>query len=393
MWAGADVTSIKRAGRIATFGFAVGAGFLIASGAAAAVATAAPDDSSHASSSASSASGSSSSSARSARPSTGTAGKPKPSSKISARSDASAPVVQLHSKRSPAAVAVATADEVSAVVPTSSAKTVTPKRVPALPTPADVQQAISAGLGTVRRNLDDLREKIETLVENQVIGFQNSLLDLRIDLQRILSNKPLVYGDPTNSRFWVAQGDETAYLMAAAMAINRFTGQTVTAASMVDEAMTTASTVRPDRNMYLGPTTSDYVWPADAYQLMENHGVKVTTTSYNLNQGRQAFNALEAALAGGKSVIVTITGPTTSVANPAGEQDIDQHPVVLLAIDITNDVVYLNDGALPVGGQRLTMSLDKFIDTWRTSFYSTTTAELAPVIAQTVSPAAEAIAA
>jgi hypothetical protein len=118
----------------------------------------------------------------------------------------------------------------------------------------------------------------------------------------------------------------------------------------------------------------------------------VTTTFYNLQQGRQAFNALEAALADGKAVIVTITGPTASVVNP-GQQEPDQHPVVLLAIDITNDVVYLNDGALPEGGQNLTMSLDKFIDNWRASYYSTTTAELAPVTTQTVSPATEAIAA
>lgn len=292
-------------------------------------------------------------------------------------------MIQLHTKRTTAAESAA---------PNALAKTAAPKRVPALPTPDQALRTITDGLGTVRRNLDDLREKIETLVQNQILGFQNSLLDLRIDLQRVFSNKPLVYGNPANSQFWVAQGDETAYLMAVAMVINRFTDETVTTASMVAEAMATNSTVREDRKMYLGPTTPDYVWAADAYQLAENHGVKMTTTYYNLNQGRQAFNALEAALAQGKSVIVTITGPTTSVRNPA-QQDIEEHPVVLLAIDITNDVVYLNDGALPVGGQKLTMPLDKFIDTWRAAFYSTTTAELAPVTTQTVSPATEAIAA
>jgi hypothetical protein len=304
-------------------------------------------------------------------------------------------VVQLHTgKSTPAAAStptVSAADHVTAV-PTASAKQAAPKRVPALPSPNQALRTITDSLGTVRRSLDELREKVETLVQNQIIGFQNSLLDLRIDLQRILSNKPLVYGDPANSQYWVAQGDETAYLMAAAMAINRFTSDTVTAASIVAEAMATNSTIRPDRKMYLGPTTSDYVWPADAYQLMETHGLTVTTTFYNLQQGRQAFNALEAALADGKAVIVTITGPTASVVNP-GQQEPDQHPVVLLAIDITNDVVYLNDGALPEGGQNLTMSLDKFIDNWRASYYSTTTAELAPVTTQTVSPATEAIAA
>ncbi|WP_370581509.1 C39 family peptidase [Mycolicibacterium sp. BK556] len=244
----------------------------------------------------------------------------------------------------------------------------------------------------MRRSLDDLRGKIETLVQNQIVGFQNSLLDLQIDLRRVFSNKPLVYGNPANSQYWVAQADETAYLMAAAMVINRLTGATVTADSLVTEAMATNSTTRPNRKMYLGPTTPDYVWPADAYQLMENHGVSVTTTSYSRTQGRRALAALETALAEGKSVIVTVNGPAVSLADP-GQEEIGEHPVVVLAIDITNDVVYFNDGALPQGGQQRTMPLDKFIDTWRTSFYNATFAVAAPVTPQAVSPATEAIAA
>jgi len=253
-------------------------------------------------------------------------------------------------------------------------------------------RTITDGLGAVRRNLDDLREKIETLVQNQIAGFQNSLLDFQIDLRRVLSNKPLLYGNPANSQYWAAQGDETAYLMAAVMVINRLTGEAVTANSLVAEAMVTNSIIRPNRKMYLGPTTSDYAWPADVYQLMENHGVTVSTTSYGSNQGRRALNAVEAALADGKAVIVTIKGPTASVANP-GPLDIEQHPVVLLAIDITHDVVYLNDGALPQGGQSMTMPLDKFIENWRTSFYSTTIAELASVTSQAAPAATQGVAA
>lgn len=394
MWAGADVTSIKRAGRIATFGFAIGSGLLIASGAGAAVAAAAPDDSGHASSGASSVSSSSASSARSAHTSTSTAGKPKPARTASTRTDFSAPVIQLQTKRSPARsnAAAASPTTENTISVRAAAKQAAPRRVPGLPTPAEFQQTITDGLGSVRRGLDDLRGKIETLVENQIVGFQNSLLDLQIDLRRVFSNKPLIYGNPANSQYWVAQADETAYLMAAAMVINRLTGATVTADSLVTEAMATNSTTRPNRKMYLGPTTPDYVWPADAYQLMENHGVSVTTTSYSRTQGRRALAALETALAEGKSVIVTVNGPAVSLADP-GQEEIGEHPVVVLAIDITNDVVYFNDGALPQGGQQRTMPLDKFIDTWRTSFYNATFAVAAPVTPQTVSPATEAIAA
>ncbi|EHB55014.1 hypothetical protein MycrhDRAFT_2208 [Mycolicibacterium rhodesiae JS60] len=392
MWAGADVTSIKRAGRLTTFGFAIGGGLLIASGAGAAVAAAAPDGSGHASSGASSVSSGSASSARSARPSTSTAGKPKPARTASTRTDFSAPVIQLQTKRSPANAATASPTTENTISVPAAAKQAAPRRVPGLPTPAEFQQTITDGLGSVRRSLDDLRGKIETLVQNQIVGFQNSLLDLQIDLRRVFSNKPLIYGNPANSQYWVAQADETAYLMAAAMVINRLTGATVTADSLVTEAMATNSTTRPNRKMYLGPTTPDYVWPTDAYQLMENHGVSVTTTSYSRTQGRRALAALETALAEGKSVIVTINGPAVSLADP-GQEEIGEHPVVVLAIDITNDVVYFNDGALPQGGQQRTMPLDTFIDTWRTSFYNATFAVAAPVVPQTASPATDAIAA
>ncbi|MGY4711484.1 C39 family peptidase [Mycolicibacterium sp. CBM1] len=361
------------------------------------MAAAAPDDSGHTATTKSAAAGSTSS-ARSARPTSGSAAKTTPVRASSSRNGYSAPVVQLHATKratpatsAPPGSATDDSDGIN-VVPTASAKQAAPKRAPGLPTPDQALQTIAEGLGGVRRNLDDLRGKIETLVQNQIAGFQNSLLDLQIDLQRLVSNKPLLYGNPANSQFWAAQGDETAYLMAAVMAINRLTGETVTADSLVAEAMATDSTIRPDRKMYLGPTTSDYVWPADAYQLMEKHGVTVTSTFYNLSQGRRALNAVETALAEGKTVITTINGPTVSILDPT-QQDMDQHPVVVLAIDVTNNVVYFNDGALPEGGQKRTMSLDKFIDAWRASFYSTTFAEAAAVTPQTESPATEAVAA
>ncbi|WP_246227879.1 C39 family peptidase [Mycolicibacterium helvum] len=279
------------------------------------------------------------------------------------------------------APAVSATDDITAA-PTASAKQAASKRVPALPTPDQALRTITDSLGTVRRNLDDLREKIETLVQNQIIGLNNSLLDLRIDLQRLFSNKPLIYGNPANSQFWAAQGIETSYLMAAAMVITRLTGETVTADSIVDEAMATNSTVQSGRKMYLGPSVFDFVYPADAFALMENHGIKVTTTNYGSNQGFQAFTGIEKALAQGKSVIVTINGPITSVFYPNLQQSMG-HPVVLLGIDVTNNVVYLNDGTLPQSGQKMTMSIDDFIDNWRASNFSATVAELAPAPAQT----------
>lgn len=373
------MTPIKRAGRITTFGFAVGAGLLIASGAGAAVATAAPGGSGQSPSSSSSAS-SSTSSGPSARPATGTTAKAKPARTVSTRSDYSAPVVQLHAKRTVAATAAAT-DEITAV-PTASAKATAPKRVPALPTPAEFQQAIVAGLGTVRQNLDELRQKIETLVQNQIIGFQDNLVTLRIDLERVFNpNRQIIYGNPANSQYWAAGGAQTSNLMSAAMVISRLTGQTVTAQDIITEAMNTDSVARPGRAMYLGTDSGDWVWATDAVQLMENHGVKVTTIYYTKSQEQRALNTVEGALSQGKSVIVSINGKVVSAGDESQEVWTTEHQAVLLGINVTKNLVYLNDGANPQG-QNLTLSIEDFLDAWQATRYTAIIAELAPVTAQ-----------
>jgi hypothetical protein len=366
------MTSIKRAGRFTTFGFAVGAGLLVASGAGAAVASAAPDDSGHASTS------SSSSSARSARPAAGPTAKPKPARSVT-NSTVSAPVVALHTKRSAAHVS---APAQATDTPATSTKQATVKRAAALPTPGQVQQTIAAGLDSARRRLDDLRQKIETLVQNQIIGFQDNLVTLRIDLERVFNpNRQIIYGNLANSQYWAAGGAQTSNLMAAAMVISAITGQTVTAQNIIDEAMNTDSVARPGRAMYLGTDTYDWVWATDAVQLMENHGVKVTTVFYTKSQEQRALNTVETALSQGKSVIVSINGTVVSSNTSSQEQWTTEHQAVLLGINITKNLVYLNDGAHPQG-QNLTMSIEDFLDAWQASRYTAIIAESAPAAAQ-----------
>lgn len=391
------MTSIKRAGRLTTFGFALGAGLLIASGAGAAVAAAAPDDSSHTSASSASASGGSSSSGRSARPSTKSTTKPKPARSASARSDYSAPVVQLGTVKRSAAPSAATVEVKAADItstPVTSAPQAAAKRVAALPTPAEFQQSVVAGLDAARRRLDDLREKVQTLIANQIYGFQDNLVTLRIDLERIFNpNKQIVYGNPANSRYWAFQGAQTATLMSAAMVISALTGQTVTAQSIVDEAMNTDSVARPGRAMYLGAGSGDWAWPTDAVQLLENHGIKVTTVFFTKSQQQRALDTIESALSQGKSVIVSINSNVVSVGDESQEVWTTEHQAVLLGINITKNVVYLNDGANPQG-QSLTMSIEDFLDAWQTTRYTAVIAELAPATAQAGSTSAlESIAA
>ncbi|MCV7174167.1 C39 family peptidase [Mycolicibacterium sphagni] len=385
------MTSINRAGRITMFGLSVGAGLLIASGAGTAVASAAPDDSGHGSASSSPASSSTSSTARSHRSATGTSAKPAATPAVSTGSDAAAPAVQLQTTRtttaaSPSAVSTLTAPTSAAgentITPTASRKQATAKRAAALPTPDQVQQAITAGLDTARRRLDDLREKIQTLIQNQIIGFQDNLVVLRIDLERIFNpNKQIIYGNLANAQYWAVQGAQTANLMAAAMVISALTGQTVTAQSIVDEAMNTDSVARPGRAMYLGPGTGDWVWASDAVQLMENHGLKVTTVYYTKSQEQRALDTVESALSQGKSVIVSINGTVVTTGDADQGAWTTEHQAVLLGINITKNLVYLNDGANPQG-QNLTMSIEDFLDAWQASRYTAIIVELAPVTAQ-----------
>jgi Peptidase_C39 like family len=394
MWAGAGVTSINRAGRITTFGFAVGAGLLIASGAGAAVAAAAPDESGHTSTSSSSVS-TSSPSARSHRAaaasSTSTPAKPKPTRTVGTSSDHLAQVVQLHTgKRTPVAAST------SAVSPATDNVTAAPKQVPALPTPAEFQQAIVAGLGTARRSLDDLRQKIEVLVQHQIDGFQENLFNLRIDLERVFNpGKPIIYGNLANSQYWAAGGAQTANLMAAAMVISALKGQTMTAQDIITEAMNTDSIAQPNRKMYRGTDTFDWVKASDAVQLLENHGIEVSTVYYTKSQDQRAWNGIVTALTQGKSVIVAINGKVGSSREGNEEVWTVQHQVVLVGINVTKNLVYLNDGAYPLGGgQNLTMSIPDFMDAWQESRYTAIFAELAPATAQATSSAArESIAA
>ena len=293
MWAGADVTSIKRAGRITTFGFAVGAGLLIASGAGAAVAAAAPDESGQRSSS--SASSSSSSSARSARPSTRAATKPKPAHTVSARQRLlGAGRATAHRKRTPAAAstsAVSATDDITAV-PAASAKPTAPKRVPGLPTPDLALRTITDGLGTVRRSLDELREKIETLVQNQIIGFQDNLVTPAhrpgapfppepADHLRQPGQRPILGGRRCTDRESDGRGDGD----------QRAQGPDRDRAGIVNEAMDTDSvaTTGPE-NVLWAPTPTIGCGPTDAVQLMETHGLKVSTVYYSKSQEQRAWN-------------------------------------------------------------------------------------------------------
>ncbi|BBX05263.1 C39 family peptidase [Mycolicibacterium aichiense] len=381
------MTSIKRAGRIATFGFALGAGLLIASGAGAAVASAAPDDSSHASTSKSSAS-----SARTHKPvaaaATRASARPKPPS---------ASAVQLPAKRTTAATSPSSLRSVSLVstdaptAPTASAKQYRAQR---LPTPTEIEQAVVAGLDAARRTLDTMRRDFELLVKHQIEGVRDNLTTLRYDLEAIFgpSRRPVnpdippdgtsgIIGNPLDKvgYFIYQDGKNICLLVSSAMVMGQLLGpdKMPTAAEIINEAATTPSTVTAGAKIY-DPVADSYVQNADALALLDAHGITAMSTQYSKNQGDLAYANLKKALIDGNSVIVTIKA---QIAWGQGTPDMaysGDHAITVLGIDTDKDVIFVNDGAWKNGGQGMGLPLNTFMKAWRANDYQTITAYVTP---------------
>ena len=373
MRAGANMTSIKRAGRITTFGFAVGAGLLIAGGAGAAVASAAPDNSGHNSTASSSAASSTASSARSARSASGAPAKAKPTSKVSVSRDSLAPVVQLSTRKpssSVAAAAVPAAEELSST-PAPAVKQTSAQR---LPTPARVPQAAV----DVMRDLNTLRRNIELLIRNQIDDLRDNLTMLRYDLAAIIAparrptnpdipadETPGVIGTPKSREgYFIYQGDtNTCALSTAAMLIGQLYGRDAmpTWEAIVSEAASTQSYATPGAKIY-DRVNDTFVNLVDVIQLLQTHGVDAKSTNYTRGQGAQAVANLKAALARGDAVAVSVK---SAIIYGSGAPDTayrGDHLITVLGIDTNKNLVYVNDPALvKAEGMGLAIPMNVFL--------------------------------
>jgi hypothetical protein len=374
-----SMSSKNRAGRIATFAFAIGAGLLIASGAGAAVAAAAPDDSGHSATSSSSAS-----SARTHKPAAARASaKPKPSS---------ATVVQLPAKRTTTGVSASSVSAVNSDTVSKPIAAAKQSRAQRLPTPAEVQQAIVAGLDAARRDLDTLRKNIELLVKHQIEGIRDNLTTLRYDLEAIVGpyrppvtpdipadDTPGLIGNPAAKEgLFLYQGQTNrCVLMSTGMVIGQLLGadKMPTAQQITDEAATTPSAVYPDKNIY-DPVADTYVAYADALQLLENHGITATSTQYSKGQGTNAINNVKAALTSGESVIVTVNANIAWGRAAPGDAVTANHAITVLGIDTIKNIVYVNDSAFDNPG--IAMKMDVFMSSWAANDYQTITAHVTP---------------
>ncbi|BBY64056.1 hypothetical protein MHEL_22990 [Mycolicibacterium helvum] len=304
------------------------------------------------------------------------------------------------SKRTPvaaSALAAATPAASDISTPGASAKQTRAQR---LPTPAEVQQAIVAGLDAARRDLDTLRRNIELLVKHQIEGIQDNLTTLRYDLEAIIGpnrqpqqpdipagDTPGLIGNPAAKEvYFVPQGNTNrCVLMSTAMVIGQLKGidNMPTAQQITDEAATTPSTVTPGKMIY-DPVKDTYVAYADALALLENHGITATSTQFSKGQGTAALDNVKGALTAGESVIVTVNANIAWGRAAPGGAVTANHAITVLGIDTVNDIVYVNDSAFLTKGQGMAVKLDVFMSAWAANDYQTITAYVTPAAEATI---------
>lgn len=257
----------------------------------------------------------------------------------------------------------------------------------------------------------EFRQNVAQAVVNQIDGWQGNFADLGADLARVFGIAPPIttspepadveYGDfVRNKPFFIYQGAlDTCAVMAAGGVIGQLTGTLPTEQEMLALARSLPSQVYPGQTVLEGTGNGagdkHYgVNRVDTPQLLTPYGIDADVTVFTKGQGQLALQTLTAALADGQGAIVSVNnqviydayrsvyyGSFTSF--PMGLRNVrSNHSVIVLSVDVSKGIVYLNDSAL-ANGQGLPIALDKFVDAWQTGAFTLTTAQLAAVSALT----------
>lgn len=262
-----------------------------------------------------------------------------------------------------------------------------------LPRPDQIGQALQSAVTGIAQ-----------LVVHQIDGIGDSFADLSSDLARTFGvSKPVDIGPPAptdvqygdyakNYQYWNYQGAyNTCALWAGAAVIAQLTGQgapvdiTALGQDLIYTAQNTVSGVRTGP-MYDGVGTFNQ----DLVTLLNMKGLNADYVTYLKTDGNQALQGLTAALAQGQGVIVQVHNNTVYnayVDTYLGEalKGIElfrdegppaaNHAVVVLGVDLTKNVAYINDSRWQKG-QGLAVPLNQFMKAWQYSDYATVTAEL-----------------
>lgn len=252
------------------------------------------------------------------------------------------------------------------------------------------------------RVLSDLAVNITTTVAHQVQGISRNLSDFGNDLATVLGvgqqTSTVVPPSPSdtefgnyaaNKQYWIYQGQlQSCVLMAVAGVIGQLTGTMPTEEAILDLARSTASDSVADEMIFEGdgqvPGMHYGTFYVDAVKLLNKYGLNADMSQYTKGQGDLALDDLKGALSDGQGVIVSVNnqtiyngylskylGKNLFTINGIAEGN---HGVIVLAVDVTKNLVYLNDSAVK-DGQGFPVPLDKFMTAWQASRYTMVTAE------------------
>ncbi|WP_158230577.1 C39 family peptidase [Mycobacterium sp. shizuoka-1] len=256
-------------------------------------------------------------------------------------------------------------------------------RLPGLPTPVQVQQAIRGAFEALGRDLNRLLtiRAAVTPAANPAKGWNPQPGDI-------------IVGNIANKKYWENQGDSnTCVLMSTAMVIGQLTGKMPSKREIVAEAANTPSAIgrtgievktqRTRNGMIYQTEIDEFVYYADSLQILYNHKIAAKATYYTNDQADRAMNDLVTALGNGESVIVTINSDVRESviadrgAFTGGTVTAD-HAVTVIAVNVTQKKVYINDTALDPGqGNPLELSYEGFTKIWQPSQYTLITAHVA----------------
>lgn len=203
------------------------------------------------------------------------------------------------------------------------------------------------------------------------------------------------YGNPVAAaQWWIKQTvDNDCVLIADAAIIGQLTGQALTEAQAITLGETTTSVVDPPLPMYQGSkkdTGLAGVYNDDGVALLNILGLTATGKSYvdaikpgeapnkaTQTDGQRAISDVEAALAAGKAVAVSVDA--LLIINAAGQNDPQAAPeanhwVVVTGIDLSTGKVFVNDGNLDAGSTPV--SLGGFMWAWQASGFYTVVASV-----------------
>ncbi|WNG80537.1 hypothetical protein C6A86_020255 [Mycobacterium sp. ITM-2016-00316] len=258
-------------------------------------------------------------------------------------------------------------------------------------------------LGLVLRNLGSM---VAEAVVNQIDGVQDNIADLSGDLARtfgvanLIDIEPPALGDveygnyATNKPYWIFQGDASSCaIMASAGIIGQLTGVMPTQQAILEQAWSTPSDIFNGQAIFEGdgdePGKHYGTNTVDVLKLLNLNGVDADMTSFLRSQRQLALDTMTASLADRQGVLVSLKADIVWKAyentffhperyRPPGSTMSSDHMVIVLSVNTSKNVVYINDSAW-ANGQGLPVPLDKFLDAWQTSSYTLVTAQLKAV--------------